>query len=107
MTQQTENQSENNRHCKIWTPQEDARLLRQVETFPHNLSRCFIIVAEEIGRTPSAVQAHWYSSLSKKTEEIAFFTASRHHVAKNRKNGMGVTTSLSIWRRLYNIIRNL
>lgn len=101
----TNNQTNN--QCKRWTPQEDARLLKQVETFPQNLHRCFLIVAEEINRTPQAVQAHWYSSLSKKPHALCFFTASKHHVSKNRKNGAGVETNTSIWRRFLNILRSI
>lgn len=92
---------------KKWTSQEDERLLRQVRTFPQNLTKCFLIVAEEIDRTPSAVASHWYTVLSKKPDSLSFFTASPVHVSKNRKNGMGVETNTSIWQRLLRIIRNL
>ena len=92
---------------KKWTQQEDERLLRQVRTFPQNLTKCFLIVSEEINRTPSAVANHWYTVLSKKPDSLSFFTASPVHVSKNRKNGMGVETNTSIWQRLLRIIRNL
>lgn len=92
---------------KRWTAEEDARLLRQVEAFPQNLHKCFIIVSEEIGRTPQGVQAHWYSVLSKKPQALCFFTASKHHVSKNRKNGMGVSTNGSVWRRFMAILRSI
>lgn len=92
---------------KKWTQQEDERLLRQVRTFPQNLTKCFLIVSEEIDRTPSAVANHWYTVLSKKPDSLSFFTASPVHVAKNRKNGMGVETNTNIWQRLLRIIRNL
>lgn len=90
-----------------WTPEEDARLLRQVKAFPHNLHKCFVLVSEEIGRTEGAVSSHWYTVLSKKPEALCFFTASEIHVSKNRKNGAGVESTPSIWRRLLNIIRGL
>ena len=89
-----------------WEKSEDERLLRQVRAFPQNLHKCFIMVAEEIDRTPTAVQAHWYAVLSKKPEALCFFTASPKHVSKNRKNGMGVESSNSIWRRLLRIIKD-
>ena len=95
------------RDCKRWTNNEDERLLRQVRAFPQNLHKCFVIVSEEIGRTPSAVAGHWYTSLSKKSEALCFFTASPKHVSRNRKNGMGVESNNSIWRRLMQVIRNL
>ena len=96
-----------NRFNKRWTMAEDERLIRQVKTFPQNLHKCFIIVAEEIGRTESAVAGRWYQHVSKNPANVCFFTASPKHVSKNRKNGEGVETNTSIWRRLVNIIRGL
>ena len=94
-----------NNNFRRWTEEEDARLLRQVRTFPQNLHKCFLMVSEETGRTPTAVQAHWYAVVSKKPEALCFFTASPHHISKNRKNGMGTATSESVWRRLLRVIR--
>lgn len=94
-------------NSRRWTRQEDDRLLRQVRTFPQNLHRCFVIVAEETGRTEGAVANHWYTVVSKKPEALCFFTASPRHVSKNRKNGMGVTSNGNIWRRLLAVIRGL
>lgn len=96
----------NNEVRKRWTKEEDDRLLRQIKAFPGNLSKCFLIVSEEIGRTPAACAAHWYSSLSKKTE-IAFFAASARNIIKNRKNGKGVESNPSIWRRLLRVIQTI
>lgn len=90
-----------------WTDAEERRLLRQVEAFPQNLTKCFLIVSEEIGRTPGAVASHWYTVTSKKKENMCFFTASMHHVSPNRKNGQGVSSSPSIWRRLKQVIQTL
>jgi hypothetical protein len=53
------------------------------------------------------VSAHWYQSLSKKPEALCFFTASEKHVSRNRKNGAGVESNSSIWRRLVAAIRNI
>jgi hypothetical protein len=92
---------------KKWTNEEDALLVRQVRAFPQNLSRCFLIVAESTGRSQKAVQAHWYTKVSKKPENMCFFTASPKHVSKNRKNGMGVSTTESLWRRLIRLISNI
>jgi hypothetical protein len=96
-----------NQNSRRWSQAEDERLLRQVRAFPQNLHKCFLIVSEETGRSPQAVQARWYTVVSKKPENMCFFTASERHVSKNRKNGMGVESNMSIWRRLINIIRNL
>lgn len=107
MARTRRNQATERRDCRKWTAEEEARLLRQIRTFPQNLHKCFLIVSEEIGRTDKAVQAHWYQHLSKKPEALCFFTASPKHVSKNRKNGMGVETNSSIWRRLMAVIRNI
>ena len=96
-----------NRFNKRWTTAEDARLARQVKAFPQNLHKCFLMVAEELGRTESAVAGRWYQHVSKDPSNVCFFTASPRHVSKNRKNGKGVETNTSIWRRLMNIIRGL
>lgn len=92
---------------KRWTAEEDARLLQQVRAFPQNLNKCFLIVSQVTGRTPGAVANHWYSTVSKDPQNTCFFTASTQHISKNRKNGKGVVSSPSIWKRLLNIIKNL
>ena len=95
------------RTSRKWTSAEDQRLLRQVRSFPQNLHKCFLIVAEELGRTEGAVANHWYTKVSKDPDNMCFFTASPKHVSKNRKNGMGEEIGTSIWRRFMNIIRGL
>lgn len=92
---------------KRWTEEEDAMLLRQVKAFPQNLTRCFLMVAENTDRSPRAVANHWYSVVSKRSDVVCFFTASEKHISKNRKNGVGVESTMSIWQRLMSIIRNL
>ena len=92
---------------KRWTASEEARLINQVRVFPQNLHKCFLIVSEETGRTPGAVANHWYTVASKKPENMCFFTASEKHVSKNRKNGMGVISTRSIWKKLIAAIKNL
>ena len=91
---------------KRWTTAEEERLVRQVKSFPQNLHKCFLLVGEELGRSEKAVAAHWYTKVSKDPNYMCFFTASPKHVSKNRKNGMGVESNASIWRRLLNVIRN-
>ena len=93
-----------------WTIQEDETLLRYVKANPQNLHKCFLLVSEHLTddghpRTPTAVQAHWYSVLSKQPTALCFFTASAKHVSKNRKNGAGVETNASIWRKFLKILR--
>ena len=92
---------------KRWTASEEAKLINQVRVFPQNLHKCFLIVSEETGRTHGAVANHWYTVTSKKPENMCFFTASEKHVSKNRKNGMGVISTRSIWKKLIAAIKNL
>lgn len=92
---------------KKWTEEEEQRLIKQVTVFPQNLNRCFIIVSEVIGRSPSAVAAHWYAVTSKRPDVKCFFTASSKHIALNRKNGEGIPSNGSIWRRLIRIVNHL
>lgn len=96
-----------NNQRKKWTAVEEERLLQQVRTFPQNLNKCFLIVSEVTGRSPKAVAAHWYKYTSKNPKHTCFFTASQKHISRNRKNGTGIASTESVWRRLLNIIRNL
>ena len=100
-------EEEERKVLRKYTEEEEQRIIRQAKAFPQNLSRGFRIVAEELDRTPGAISNHWYTVTSKRPEAICFFTASEKHVSKNRKNGMGVESTPSIWRRLMAVIRNL
>ena len=92
---------------KKWTASENEILLQSVKQSPQNLSRCFLSVAQNIDRSPSAVANHWYTVVSKRPDTTCFFTASSKHLSKNRKNGAGVEINKSIWQRFMQIIRNL
>lgn len=90
-----------------WSHEEDQILLRHIEAFPHNLARCFMTVSEQTGRSKAAVASHWYTKLSKDPQVLLYATISKHHVAKNRKNGLGVESTPSIWQRFIRLIRGL
>lgn len=87
-----------------WSQEEEKLMIRTACAFPQNLSKCFLLVSETIGRTPGAVCAHWYSVTSKQPEALCFFTASPRNVSKNRKNGVGISTTENIWRKFMRII---
>ena len=93
------------RTLRRWTREEDNRLLRQIKARPQNLSKCFLIVAEEIGRSEKAVAAHWYQHLSKQPDVLAFFTVSQVHLSKNRKNGDGEPVTSSFWQSLIRVLQ--
>lgn len=95
------------RYNKRWSRSEDLRLLREVQSCPQNLHKCFVIVAEQLGRTESGVAGRWYNKVSKDPANTCFFTASPQHISENRKNGEGRRSTSSIWRRLIDIIRGI
>lgn len=103
MEQTKENQS------RRWTKQEEDRVIRQIKAFPQNLHKCFLLVSDEIGRSPSAVENRWYTKISKRddVQSLCFFTASAKHVSKNRKNGMGEDSNPGIWRKLITVLKSL
>lgn len=105
MSQESPAEEQENSKGKPWTPEEDAILTRYVKAGVTNLKACFLAVAEQIGRTPTGVASHWYAVLSKK--DPLFATISETHVAKNRKNGKGVPSTPSIWRRVLMVLRSL
>ncbi len=95
------------RTAKKWTEEEEQRLIRQVRAFPQNLNKCFLIVSEEIERSPAAVASHWYSVTSKRSDVLCFFTASETHISKNRKNTDGVPSTTSIWKKFLKILKRI
>lgn len=90
-----------------WTAQEESTLLQQVKGMPQNLSKCFFMVADEIGRTPGAVANHWYTVTSKKPENIAYLFFTSSYVCRNRKNGVGDSTPPTLWGRVMNAIQRI
>lgn len=92
------------KQVKRWTEEEDKRLLQQIRVFPHNLNKCFIIVSEVIGRSPHACASRWYTKLSKDPRNAVFLTVSAKHKTLNRKNGMGVKSTVSLFRRILKLL---
>jgi hypothetical protein len=97
----------NRQKPKKWTDEENQLLLRQIDAFPHNLSKCFLLVAEQTGRTKGSVSSHWYTSLSKDPDVWKFVTLSAHHCSRNRKNGIGTESDGSIWNKVLKIVKTL
>lgn len=93
------------RRVRRWTAEEDTRLLQQIRVFPHNLSKCFITVADVLDRTPTACASRWYTKLSKDPANAVFVTISARHKTLNRKNGEGTSSSESVFRRILRILR--
>lgn len=87
-----------------WTPVEDSRLASQVRAFPQNLSKCFLVVAEELGRSKCAVASRWYQKVSKDPRNAAFVTVSQHSKSVNRKNCNGEVSTPSVFRRVLRLL---
>lgn len=100
-------ENEEKKSHKKWTEEEEQRLIRQVRAFPQNLNKCFLLVSEELERTPAAVSAHWYSVTSKRSDVLCFFIASETHISKNRKNTDGVPSTTSIWKKFLKILKRI
>ena len=62
---------------------------------------------EGFPRTPTAVQARWYSHLSKESDALCFFAASTKQVNRDYKNNISAERNSSIWKRILNILKNL
>jgi hypothetical protein len=93
------------KQIKKWSQSEDDILMRQVKAYPQNLAKCFLMVAQQTKRSKGAVASRWYTKVSKDPKNVAFFTASSKHVSKNRKNGAGVASNYSIWRKLLSVLK--
>lgn len=91
-----------------WTSEEDNILLRYMDNMGiSNLHAVFLAVSEQIGRTPGAIASHWYSVISKRKDVQQFARASKKDVLWNRKNGVGIPSDISIWRRILRVLKNL
>lgn len=96
---------------KRWTKEEDKKLLKQVSVYPHNLKLSFMIVAEELNRTPAGVAAHWYNILSKKDDVIPYGLVSSKKIMFNRKssknNAFIANNTHSMWRKILDTLQNV
>lgn len=101
-----QNQRREIRNNKRWTQEENDILARYVKANPSNMRACFFAVSDQLGRTPLAVCNHWYTSLSKDPSVLAFGLMTSKYFSRNRKNGVGIEISASVWRRFVNLIKS-
>jgi len=96
------------KQIKRWTDAEDKVLLDTLRVYGHKGNHhCFMLVAEQIGRSVSGVQAHWYTVLSKKDDVWIGSYITENYATKNRKNGAGVKASNGMWERILKILKTL
>ena len=48
---------------KRWTAEEDRILVQAITGSSYNLSKCFLTVGLQLGRTKKSVENHWYQTL--------------------------------------------
>lgn len=97
---------------KRWTKEEDEILVQAISANPHNLSKCFIAVAEQTGRGVTGVQYRWYryvkftaagrKAMLTLSPVIAY---SGKNKLDNSKNNPIEVRRPSIWRRLLALLK--
>ena len=94
-----------------WAREEDEILVQAISASPYNLSKCFISVAEQIGRSNKAVAVRWY-------QHVRFTSAGRkamltvgpkcYFSGKNNFNNKVKPIEIrqnSFWKRLLTILK--
>lgn len=94
-----------------WTKEEDEALVYAVTTSSYNLQKCFVTVAAQIDRTPTAVFHRWYRYTRFTSEgRKAMFTIGKSSIyagknfytsCKVRPRKMGS----SLWKKLLVLLR--
>ena len=96
------------KQVKRWTDAEDKVLLDTLRVYGHKGNHyCFMIVAEQTGRSIGGVQAHWYTVLSRKDDVWIGSYITENNITKNRKNGVGVQAPSGMWSRVLRMIKKL
>jgi len=96
------------KQIKRWTDGEDKKLLNNLRVYGHKgYAYCFMITAEEVGRTVGAVASHWYCVLSKRDDVWIGSYITETNITKNRKNGVGVAPPSGVWNRILRMIKTL
>ena len=83
-----------------WTQRDEDRLIANVRNNVTNLNKAFNQTSKEIQRSPKAIAAHWYTNTSRDQKHVLFLTVSGKHVAFNRKNGKGRSSSLPRYKKI-------
>lgn len=86
---------------KRYTEDEDKLILSYLEDNPDNLKKAFAELAQQLGRTPTGIATHWYSTLSR-GKHVVFMTIAKKKYSSNRKTGkMQKKTILpSLWKKI-------
>lgn len=66
-----------------YTQEEEQIIFEEISNSIHNIQQGCKNAAERLGRTPHAIEQHWYNVTSK--SEACYFIAGRGNKAKNRK----------------------
>lgn len=98
---------------KKWTEQEDDRVIEALSEDSSNLRKVFRILAEELDRTPSAVELRWYMVLNnpehpKYRGTACFMTISKNSRSVNKKiadNNSTLHHNNSLWHRILKMMK--
>lgn len=92
---------------KKWTAEEEAVLFTKIKANTESLSKCFINVADQTGRSYAAVQKHWYRVMSVRPDTKVFATVSGSKISVNRKNTAGKPVSSSLWDKIFSALKSV
>lgn len=98
------NNETTNSKSRKWTTEEDNYLYNQIKDNPYNIHSCFLVVAKKMHRTVGAVSNRWYGKVSKDPKFCCFILLSNCHKTMNRKNGVGVPSTASIFQRVLRLL---
>lgn len=83
-----------------WTDEHEETLLFYVRKNTENLTKAFALTSKQIGRSPKAIAAHWYTHTSIKTNHCLFFKMSGNSILINRSRGKGQKRSVPFYKKV-------
>ena len=88
---------------KNYTQEEEQIIIEEINNSVYNIQQACRNAAERIGRTPKAIEQHWYKVTSK--SETCYLLIGKRNKTKNRKvivdNSDTIThSSSSIWKKI-------
>lgn len=94
---------------KNYTQEEEQIIIEEINNSAYNIQQACRNAAERIGRTPKAIEQHWYKVTSK--SETCYLLVSKRTKTTNRKRCVANTfnatssNSSSIWKKILKFLR--
>lgn len=95
------------KQCLRWTTGEEDIVLEEIGKNPTNLSSCFFMASEIIGRSPAAISNHYYTKMVNDPDVVALLTIGRTSFVKNRKRLKPDEKPVTIFKSIWNTIIKL